>query len=135
MQLSVDTHDFVIDTVKLYEHIQEYLPPIFMNRSIIKIFFGTCDLPWLQRDYNIFLNSFVDVQNVYDKKSKNSNHSSFAFVVKDLLNIELDKKWQSFPWQMRKLPSEAIRYARLDSKLLYKVWASYERYVCTIYFE
>ncbi|CAL8083711.1 unnamed protein product [Orchesella dallaii] len=118
IQMSVDTHDFVIDAIKLYEHITDQLGPIFLNRSIVKIFFGNVDLAWLQRDFNIFVNSFVDLQNIYDTYNHVEQHSSFAKVVYEFLGIRLDKTFQRFPWQMRKIPYEALDYARKDTTFI-----------------
>jgi len=137
IQLSVDSHDFVIDAIKLYEYIKELLEPIFLNGSILKIFFGTCDLPWFQRDFNVFFNSFIDFQHVYDKYNGRSTLSSFASVVKDFLQKDVDKTWQRFPWQLRKIPNEALNYARQDSQFLFDIWQlakkKYQNFLLTEY--
>jgi len=66
----------------------------------------------LQRDLGIFLTSFVDAQNAYDKVNSLNQKTSFKTVVQDLAGEQLDKLWIRFPYQMRPVSEGVINYAR-----------------------
>lgn len=125
IQITTCDHDFFIDSIKLYDKIECHLKPIFLDKNIVKIFFGTQDLMGLQRDFRIFCNSVIDVQHVIKERLSLVMFPSLAEAVKKYLDRDIDlqkEKYQRFPWRMRELPQTAIDYALEDSHLLYLLW-------------
>lgn len=124
IQISCEGYDFVIDSIALYHYIYEYLKDIFLSKSIVKLFWGSADFSHLKRDFNLYLNAVIDVQNVYQKYNKFANPSKFSSFVTDLIDINVvgKEKYQTYSWRMRPLPEEAILYARNDSRYLFDAW-------------
>jgi hypothetical protein len=51
-----------------------------------------------------------------------AENESLANIAKDLLEVELDKSFQNFPWSLRPLPEKAKDYARKDASYLLRIW-------------
>lgn len=129
MQISTWDRNFVIDTVKLYEHIHKHFAPIFLNVNIKKVFFGTQDIWHLQKDFGLFFNAVLDVQDIYLQSRELKTLPSLKMVIKSFLGSEgqmdeeLEKHYQMFPWRLRPLPKGALEYAQKDSEILYSIWS------------
>ena len=69
MQISTRFTDYIVDTIKLREHIQE-INLVFTNPNILKVFHGSdFDVMWLQRDFGVYVvNMFDTGQVIYNKK-------------------------------------------------------------------
>mmetsp|Transcript_32824 Transcript_32824/g.32049 ORF Transcript_32824/g.32049 Transcript_32824/m.32049 type:complete len:80 (-) Transcript_32824:245-484(-) len=60
MQISTRREDYVVDTLKLWNHIS-ILNEIFANPAITKVFHGAdSDIQWLQRDFGIYVVNMFD---------------------------------------------------------------------------
>lgn len=121
IQISCDTCDFVIDAIKLYSKIKFYLAPIFSSSNILKLVFGTSDLLALQRDFDMFTCSVIDVQKLHLQLTTEKK-VSFQEIVKNYLGIEIDKENQLFFFRLRELPRDVLEYAVRDSRYLLFVW-------------
>lgn len=130
IQISTSTHDFIIDSIVLYNHVNTFLYDVMIDKNILKIFYGTQDVLALQRDFNIRVFPLVDFQNVFQVYKSLSELPGFKYVVENFLcndeKIDIDKNWQCFNWRLRPLPEDALNYARLDSKLLLECWEKFK---------
>lgn len=122
IQISCDTHDFVIYAIELHAYIANCLKQIFLSPNILKVVFSPNDIEYFKRDFGLFFCYAVDVQYVEKACKKLSNFPSFQDVVFTYLNKKISKKFQNFPFRLRPLPAEVVQYARLDSMLLLEVW-------------
>jgi len=60
MQISTRKEDFVVDTIKLREQMQQ-LREVFDNPDIVKVLHGSdMDVEWLQRDFGLYLVNMFD---------------------------------------------------------------------------
>ncbi len=126
IQISCDTHDFIVDTIPLFDQIKFELGPIFSNEKILKVVFSPNDLLTLQRDFDFFCCSTLDVQNVVMQieKQKSVDSISFEKIVQWYVDASYEKneKDQMFLFRLRPLPKHILDYARNDSKLLLSAW-------------
>lgn len=124
IQISTNKCDFFIDTVRLYDKIEEYLSPIFLDENKIKLVFDTVDLREIQKDFRIFFQAVVDVQHVVKTILGLQLKPDLESVVRRYVDekVVLNKSFQRFPWRMRELPLDAIKYAVADSYYLFLVW-------------
>ena len=70
IQITTPEYDtYLVDPLVLKDLIFECLGPIFINQNIVKIFHGgiNSDVGWLQRDYGICVNNFIDTQEMHRK--------------------------------------------------------------------
>ena len=60
LQISTASHNYLIDTLALWDHVYHYLNPIFQNPKILKIAFSIsgCDVPGLYRDFGITIKRY-----------------------------------------------------------------------------
>ncbi len=113
IQLGTTRHIALVDTIALPR--LDGLSAILEDRAITKIF-HSCDndVRALQRDFNI------RVQNVFDTalaaKLAGSTHLGLANVLKEFLDVELDKnkKIQRQDWSRRPLDEVSLAYAAAD---------------------
>ena len=61
IQISTPAHNYIIDTLVLWNYINEYLHPIFQNPNILKLGFSIsgCDVPGMYRDFGITIRRFI----------------------------------------------------------------------------
>ncbi len=123
IQISCDTHDFVIDTIPIFDQIKWELGRILSNEKILKVVFSPNDLLSLQRDFDIFCCSVIDFQNVILQLTKREN-VSFEQVVQWYhdANYQKDENEQLFLFRLRPLPKNILEYAKNDSKFLLFCW-------------
>lgn len=103
IQVSSPTHDFVVDSVKLYTYVQEMLKEILIDENILKIFFGTQDITALQRDFDLRVFPLLDFQNIYQRKKLLSSLPGFKDVIQNFLyskDFEMSKDFQFFNWRL-----------------------------------
>lgn len=65
IQISAGDADYIIDLLAINdkENIHKQLSKVFLDENIIKVFFaGQQDLLWMQRDYNLKLVNYFDIQ-------------------------------------------------------------------------
>ncbi|XP_021960129.2 uncharacterized protein LOC110855996 [Folsomia candida] len=79
IQISTNTHNFLIDPFNLIEEIKSELKDVMQCENHIKIMHGCFnDLKWMQRDYNIFPWPVVDTQLIYRALTRGSGNQSEA---------------------------------------------------------
>jgi ribonuclease D len=122
VQISSHTKDFVIDPFITYSELKSGLKSIFRNPDIVKVVFSENDIRAFQRDFELFMVGVVDVQSVFQTLNGYPQRKDYGFVVQNLLEVQLDKSLQFFPWSLRPLPKDAIEYARNDTKYLIRCW-------------
>ncbi|CAL8124797.1 unnamed protein product [Orchesella dallaii] len=122
IQISCDTHDFVIDATKLFPFITESLQSIFLDNSIVKLVFGQNDVREFKRDFNLYFTALVDVQLVHRLATGIKYLPRLNDVVKIYLDKEMDKGNQLFPFKFRPLPDYILEYAKNDSMFLLECW-------------
>lgn len=127
IQISCDTHDFIVDTIPLFDEIKYEIGLIFSDENILKIVFSTNDLLSLQRDFDIFCCCTIDFQNVLVQKHKQTD-ISFEKAVQWYVNANYEKseKNQMFLFRLRPLPKHILEYAKNDSKYLLFAWEKFK---------
>ena len=122
IQVSTPDQNYVIDALKLFPHIKSTLGRIFENPQILKVFHGTNDLQWLQRDFKIFPLAVLDMQEIYDLIQPGSYPISFKRMVDHALKRSIDKLGQFADWRKRPLHPDLLKYAVKDTRLLFRCW-------------
>ena len=60
MQISTREEDFIIDTLRLRDELEE-LNEVFTDPEIIKVFHGAeSDIVWLQQNFNLYIVNLFD---------------------------------------------------------------------------
>eukprot|EP00978_Attheya_sp_CCMP212_P005705 scaffold12806_cov55-Attheya_sp.AAC.3 len=119
---TIDTgYDFLIDTVVLRKHMNACLAPIFANPNVVKVMHGAdSDIPWLQRDFGIYLVNLFDTGRAARALSFPS--AGLAYLLKQYAGVTADKKHQLSDWRQRPLPNEMRTYAVSDTKYLLDIY-------------
>lgn len=124
IMISCDKFDFVVDAIALHSKIKFYLGTVFSRTNILKLVFGTDTLLSLQRDFDVFSCSVLDLQNVHYKFEELQVNPTFEMFIKCYLNKTLNTTNESFWFRLRPLPRDILEYARDYSKLLLFSWES-----------
>jgi len=127
IQLSCNTHDFVIDATKLFSSITKSLRPIFMNDSIVKLVFGYNDVGDFKRDFGLFFVGLVDLQLVHQRVTGEAFKIGLDKLVKYYVGKEIDKSHKSFHFKLRPLPKNVLEYAANDARVLLECWEVMKR--------
>lgn len=109
--------DYLIDTLALWHDIPSALAPAFANPRILKIMHGAdSDVPWLQRDFGIYIVNLLDT----GRAARLLKLPSFglAHLCKTYLGITVDKTHQLSDWRQRPLPEAMELYAKMDTHYL-----------------
>ncbi|ODM94246.1 Exosome component 10 [Orchesella cincta] len=122
IQISCDTHDFVIDATKLFPFITESLQSVFLDNKIVKLVFGQNDIREFKRDFSLYFVGVIDVQLAHQWISGGKHQTGLEKFVKIYLDKEIDKTNQDFHFKLRPLPDYILEYAKDDSKLLLECW-------------
>jgi ribonuclease D len=122
IQISTNENNFLIDTLRLYSCIKKYLGPIFSSPIILKLVLGSTDLTDLQRDFQIYCQAVVDLQEVYHFINPETYSIGFKSLVAAYLGKSIDKLPQVADWRVRPLCSDLEDYAVNDAKLLLHCW-------------
>lgn len=116
MQLSTRTHDYLIDTIALREHLQ-VLNQVFTNPDVVKVFHGAdMDIKWLQRDFGIYVVGLFDTHKAAQWLKRTP--ATFASLLLRYCNQQTDKEQQLADWRIRPLTEEMVKYARRDTHFL-----------------
>ncbi len=121
-QISTKEHNYIVDCLKLYSFMSTYLGPIMGNEKILKIVHDAGDIVNLQRDFNIFVQALIDMQEVYAFIDPEVPNISFKLLVSSFLGYTIDKLPQLADWRLRPLPEDMKEYAINDSRFLLKCW-------------
>ncbi len=116
IQISSRNQDWIIDTLKLREELQN-LNIVFTNPKIIKVLHGAfMDIIWLQRDFGIYIVGLFDTYHA-TKYLQFPKHG-LAYLLERFANFKTSKKYQLADWRIRPLPQSMIQYARSDTHFL-----------------
>jgi ribonuclease D len=122
IQISTNEQNYLIDTLRLYSCINKFLGPIFSNPCILKLVLGSTDLSDLQRDFHIFCQAVIDLQEVYHYINPDTFSIGFKNLVASYLGKSVDKLPQVADWRVRPLCPDLEQYAVNDAKLLLHCW-------------
>ena len=90
MQISTRKEDFLIDTIKLRDDLDE-LNSVFTNPRIVKVFHGAnSDYQWLQKDLGLYLVNVFDT--FFASKALNNQQHSLAYQLHLYCGINADKQ-------------------------------------------
>ena len=109
--MAANGSNFVIDPLAIPD--LSPLKPLFSDVNIQKIFHGAdYDVRSLHRDFGIEINNLFDTE--LASRFLGVTGTGLDAVVKQHLDICLDKKYQKKDWSKRPLPAEMIEYAASD---------------------
>lgn len=115
IQISSRSADYIIDPLALPK--LDALGALFADPRIEKVFHASeYDLMCLKRDYQFTFSNLFDTMiaaRICGLRQVGLNH-----LLRDYLNIELDKSHQRDNWGKRPLPQSSLRYAQLDTHYL-----------------
>jgi ribonuclease D len=124
LQISTRTTNILIDTIALKD-----LSPverIFRNKRILKVLHGAdYDIRSLYRDFGIEVNNLFDTQ--IAARFLGFREYSLAYLLKELLGVVVEKKYQKKDWSKRPLPIAMLDYAVRDSCKLLSLHQALER--------
>jgi len=118
IQMSSATQNFVIDVFRLFARVRRDLSPIFSSPDILKIVHDTNDIQLLQRDFEIFCEATINMQEVFHLYKPQSHPISYSNMIKQLFGVELDKLGQLADWRIRPIPKQLVSYAIRDTHYL-----------------
>jgi len=112
IQIASEKINGIIDPLKIND--LSLLNPMFANRDIKKIFHGAdYDIRSLYRDFQITINNLFDTQ--IAALFLGLKATGLDALLRNRLNINLDKKYQKKDWSKRPLPEEMVEYAAKDA--------------------
>jgi exosome complex exonuclease RRP6 len=127
-------HNYIIDTLKLHDHINTYLASILANPTVVKVFHGAdMDIQWLQRDFGLYVVNLFDTGRAARllKEYKQFHSIGYASLVSHYCNgYTIDKKYQLADWRQRPIPEDMLQYAVQDTYYLIDI---YERMKYDLY--
>ncbi|RDX95930.1 Protein RRP6-like 2, partial [Mucuna pruriens] len=135
MQISTRTEDFVIDTLKVRNHVGPYLREVFKDPTKKKVFHGADrDIVWLQRDFGIYVCNMFDTGQA-SRVLKLERYSlqyllqhfcgvtaNKEYAVLNFWNYRLLPVYQNADWRLRPLPDVMLRYGREDTHYLLYIY-------------
>jgi ribonuclease D len=86
---------YIVDCIKLH-HLITY-------KGILKIVLDAQDLLELQRDFLVYFQSVIDVQEVYHFLNPSVFQISFKTLVSEYFRVTVDKLPQKADWRVRRL--------------------------------
>ena len=120
IQMAANGSNFVIDPLAIPD--LSPIKPLFNDINIQKVFHGAdYDVRSLHRDFGIEINNLFDTE--LASRFLGVSETGLEAVVKQHLNIRLDKKYQKKDWSKRPLPIEMIEYAAGDVMYLLPISA------------
>jgi ribonuclease D len=112
LQISTQTKNFLVDTIALKD--LSLMKKIFRSKEILKVFHGAdYDIRSLYRDFAIEINNLFDTQ--IAARFLGFREYSLLSLLKELLGIVIEKKYQKKDWSKRPLPIPMLDYAAWDS--------------------
>jgi ribonuclease D len=113
---------FIFDCLSLFDVIEKHLGPLFSNQEIIKLVLDAGDVTELQRDFGIFCQSVIDIQELYHVLNPNKYQIGMKDLVLEYFGDVIDKMPQLADWRVRPLCQELIDYAANDVVYLIRIW-------------
>jgi len=124
IQISTNSEDILIDPLSLTD--LSPLAPIFLDPQIRKVVHGAdYDIRSLYRDFRIEVNNLFDTQ--IAASFLGIKELGLAALLKNILGVNIDKKYQKRDWSKRPLPPAMLDYAIHDSRHLLKLARIFER--------
>ncbi|KUI72010.1 Exosome complex exonuclease rrp6 [Cytospora mali] len=121
MQISTREKDWIVDTLRPWRHKLEVLNEVFADPKIVKVFHGAfMDMIWLQRDLGLYIVGLFDT--FHASSALNYPQKSLAYLLKNFVDFDADKKYQMADWRIRPLPEEMFYYARSDTHFLLYIY-------------
>lgn len=115
IQIATKKLNLIIDPLEI-EDIS-ILAPLFSNPNIRKIFHGSdYDIRSLHRDFRFEINNLFDTE--IASRFLGVRESGLDAVLRQRLNVALDKKYQKKDWSQRPLPESMMEYASRDAIFL-----------------
>jgi exosome complex exonuclease RRP6 len=120
LQISLDDgHDYVIDTLALFDAVGPALRPAFADPEILKVLHGADrDVEWLQRDFGLYLVGLLDTHQLAKLLPAFDRRRLDSVVNRYVLSAPLKKEQGGSDWTRRPLSPVQLRYARLDTRYL-----------------
>jgi exosome complex exonuclease RRP6 len=126
MQVSFRTEtgsmeNYLIDTLKLHDHITLNLAPVLANPDIAKVMHGAdSDVQWFQRDFGCYICNLFDTGRA--ARALELSSAGYAFLLQQYCNIAADKSHQMADWRQRPLPVAMQQYAIQDTHYLLDIY-------------
>ncbi|KAG4912740.1 hypothetical protein AAZX31_19G103000 [Glycine max] len=121
MQISTRTEDFVIDTLKVRNHVGPYLREVFKDPTKKKVMHGADrDIVWLQRDFGIYVCNMFDTGQ--SSRVLKLDRYSLQYLLQQFCGVTANKEYQSADWRLRPLPDVMLRYGREDTHYLLYIY-------------
>jgi ribonuclease D len=98
------------------------LGPIFANCDILKLVLDAGDVTELQRDFHIFSTGVIDIQELYAIINPKVYQVGLKTIVREYLDIDVDKTAQKADWRVRPLHRDLIAYAAKDAWYVLQLW-------------
>ncbi|CAL8369388.1 unnamed protein product [Lota lota] len=120
MQISTREQDYIIDTLELRGELY-LLNEVFTDPDVVKVFHGAdSDIEWLQKDLGLYVVNMFDTHQA-SRALQHARHS-LDHLLKQLCNVQSDKRFQLADWRIRPLPEEMFEYARADTHYLLYIY-------------
>ncbi|XP_004493203.1 protein RRP6-like 2 isoform X2 [Cicer arietinum] len=121
MQISTRNEDFIVDTLKLRDHVGTYLREVFKDPTKKKVLHGADrDIVWLQRDFGIYVCNMFDTGQA--SRVLKLERYSLQYLLQQLCEVTANKEYQNADWRVRPLPDVMIRYGREDTHYLLYIY-------------
>ncbi|KAK7396130.1 hypothetical protein VNO78_16920 [Psophocarpus tetragonolobus] len=121
MQISTRTEDFVIDTLKVRDHVGPYLREVFKDPTKKKVMHGADrDIVWLQRDFGIYVCNMFDTGQA--SRVLKLERYSLQYLLQHFCGVTANKEYQNADWRLRPLPDVMLRYGREDTHYLLYIY-------------
>ncbi|KAJ1409106.1 Ribonuclease H-like superfamily [Sesbania bispinosa] len=121
MQISTRTEDFVVDTLKLHNHVGPYLREVFRDPTKKKVMHGANrDIVWLQRDFGIYVCNMFDTGQA--SRVLKLERFSLQYLLDHFCGVTANKEYQNADWRIRPLPDVMLRYGREDTHYLLYIY-------------
>ena len=117
VQISTPTEDYILDPLAV-----DITPlnEIFSNLDIQKIFHAAeYDIMSLRRDYGFEINNLFDT--MVTARILGWSKYGLGDILKNHLDIKLNKQFQQYNWGQRPLSQAALEYAQLDTHYLFQL--------------
>ncbi|KAL7546058.1 hypothetical protein ACHAWF_009400, partial [Thalassiosira exigua] len=114
-------YDFLIDALSLRHALPSLLGPLFSDPSLLKVMHGAdSDVPWLQRDFGIYLVNLFDTGRA--ARALGFSSAGLAYLLRKYVGFEADKSHQLADWRRRPLPEDMRGYAVSDTRYLLDIY-------------
>nr|KYP70097.1 Exosome component 10 [Cajanus cajan] len=121
MQISTRNEDFIIDTLKVRNHVGPYLREVFKDPTKKKVLHGADrDIVWLQRDFGIYVCNMFDTGQA--SRVLKMERYSLQYLLQHFCGVTANKEYQNADWRIRPLPEVMLRYGREDTHYLLYIY-------------